>query len=136
MGGYSHCDKEKRRVERKNLVFYLRVYEDGDSAVLGHIVNLSSRGVMLCSTREIPVNRQFCLTMRFSLELGESGGLRADATSCWCRQDSDPDFFRSGFRFDSLAPSDKNHLFRVLERLSYAAFEGKDQCSSLKRALP
>ncbi len=122
MGGNSrHCDKEKRRVERKNLVFYLRVYEEENSVVLGHIVNLSSRGVMLCSHRAIPLDRQFCLKMRFALELGKSGGLRADATSCWCRQDSEPDLYLSGFRFDSLTPSDKKHLLRVLDRLSYAA---------------
>ncbi|MBM9605163.1 PilZ domain-containing protein [Desulfopila inferna] len=111
--------QERREVERKYLVYYLRVFDGMSSKVLGHIINLSSRGAMLLSDDAIAVNKDFRLRIQLPAEASERRDLMLDATSLWCKKDTNPNFFLAGFQIHDLKLSEKNDIHHLLDKLSY-----------------
>ena len=57
---------EKRVIERRHLVFYLRIFDGMGSRVLGHLVDVSTRGAMLVCDAPIQLNQEFRLRMRLT----------------------------------------------------------------------
>lgn len=96
---------DKRRVPRSHLVFYLRVFDATGTKIVGHLVDISRRGMMLvCDT---PFEKSQVLTLRMKLPKEQAGRheLIVEGTCRWCRQDKNPDFYIAGFKFEAI-PSD------------------------------
>lgn len=93
---------EKRVIERRHLVFYLRIFDGMGSRVLGHLVDISARGVMLVCDAPIQINQDFRLRMRLPKDIGGRSELVITATSRWSKPDTNPDFFLVGFQMESL----------------------------------
>jgi hypothetical protein len=111
--------KEKRQVERKYLVFYLRVFDGLGSKVIGHLVNISSNGAMLLSDLPILVNEEYKLRMRLPHELVENGEIILNATSRWCKRDTNPDFYLAGFQLHDISPTLKSNILSLIDEFSY-----------------
>lgn len=88
---------EMRKVERKYIVFYLRVFDGVSSKVLGHLVDISEKGIMMISDTPIEVNETFRLRMSLPAQMKDASEVLFTATSRWCKQDENPDFYLSGF---------------------------------------
>lgn len=110
---------EKRQVERKYLVFYLRVFDGMSPKVLGHVVNLSSKGIMLLSDLAIPVNEEYRLRMKLPTSVCERGDLVFEATSRWSKKDANPDFYLTGFQIHNLDENDKVDILSLLDEFSF-----------------
>ncbi len=61
--------QELREVDRRYLVFYLRVYDGMSSKILGHLVDISEKGMMLIADNAIPVNENYRLRMRLPAQI-------------------------------------------------------------------
>jgi len=93
---------EKRTIERRHLVFYLRVFDGTSNKIIGHLVNISAGGIMLVSEKPIKTNREYRLRIKLPKEVVGRDEITIDATSCWSKPDSNPDFFVNGFRITRL----------------------------------
>ena len=113
--------KDRRQVERKYLVFYLRVFDGPGTKVMGHLVNISSNGIMLLSDFPIPVNEDYKLRMRLPHELVDNAEIIFDATSRWCRNDTNPEFYVTGFQLHDITPALKNVILCLIDEFSYGA---------------
>jgi hypothetical protein len=113
--------KDRRQVERNYLVFYLRVFDGPATKVMGHLVNISSNGIMLLSDFPIPINEDYTLRMRLPHELVDNAEIIFDATSCWCRNDTNPGFYVTGFQLHDVAPALKNVILCLIDEFSYGA---------------
>jgi hypothetical protein len=111
--------EEKRQVERKYLVFYLRVFDGLGSNVMGHLVNISSNGIMLLSDSPIPVNAEYKLRMRLPHELVENADIIFNATSRWCKSDKNPEFYITGFQLRDTTPALRNIILSLIDEFSY-----------------
>ena len=60
---------EKRQRRRWELVFYLRIFDQSNGALLGHVIDISEDGLMLLSEVPIELNKDYDL----SLEMPASG---------------------------------------------------------------
>lgn len=110
---------EKRDTERKYLAFYLRVFNGTSPQVLGHVANISAQGIMLLSDKEIPLNEDYNLRMRFPTSGADKGELFFRATSRWSKKDENPDFFLTGFQIHDLKPEDQESILELLEEFSF-----------------
>jgi len=113
--------KDRRQVERKYLVFYLRVFDGPGTKVMGHLVNISSNGIMLLSDFPIPVSVNYKLRMRLPHELVDNAEIIFDATSRWCRNDKNPDFYVTGFQLHGMTPALKHVILCLIDEFSYGA---------------
>lgn len=112
--------KERRQLERKYLLFYLRVLEGADEQVLGHLVNFSEGGLMLLSDSEIDLEKKYRLRLRLPAFTCERSELVFDAVSRWCRKDANPEFYLAGYELDrqeKSAEDGNNKVFTQLQRL-------------------
>ena len=116
---YDEVHEEKRQVERKYLVFYLRVFDGMSPKVLGHVVNLSSKGIMLLSDASIPVNEDYRLRMKLPTSAYDRGDPVFNATSRWTKQDANPDFYLTGFQIHDLDDNDKVDILSLLDEFSF-----------------
>lgn len=110
--------EDKRTVPRRHLVFYLRIFDGMSSNVLGHLVDISSRGVMLVSDAPIQENQDYRLRMRLPREINGRSEIMLEATSRWCKADSNPDFFITGFQIRRLDQEFAGYIQHLIEDFS------------------
>ncbi|MEN8200451.1 MAG: PilZ domain-containing protein [Thermodesulfobacteriota bacterium] len=113
MAGEMERRKEKRRITRRHLVFYLRVFDGMSSRVLGHMIDISQSGLMLLSDEPVAVNEEHRLRMGLPWEIAGSEEVVFNAVSRWCRPDENPDFFMSGFQIQDI-DNEAQELIRFL----------------------
>ncbi len=111
--------KDMRQVERWRLVFYLRVFDGMSSRVIGHVVDISSRGIMLISDNPVPVNENYRLRMHLPSEIADRDEILLNATSRWCKQDVNPDFYISGFQLYDLTPDVEKYILCLITDFSF-----------------
>jgi hypothetical protein len=111
--------QELREVNRRYLVFYLRIYDGLTARILGHLVDLSEKGMLLISDNPIPVNEEYRLRMRLPTQIKEQNEIVFAATSRWCKSDANPDFYLAGFQMHNLDASAGELIATLLRDFSY-----------------
>ena len=101
---------EHRSFSRHHLIYYLRVFDGLSSRVVGHIVDISSQGIMLISDEPITVQEEYRLRMRFPGSGSSQEELILEAVCRWCRQDENPQFYLAGFQIQDLPADAANFL--------------------------
>lgn len=89
--------KHERKAPRRHLIYYLRVYDRASGQQLGHLVDLTTEGVMLVSERKLEKGVH-ALRMDLPATICGKTVLEFDAECLWSRNDVNPDFYDSGFR--------------------------------------
>lgn len=87
----------QRKVDRRHLIYYLRVFNQSDNQLLGNLVDISTRGIMIVSDRAIEPDQRFHLKMVLPETLEGSREVEFEAESRWCQNDANKDFFDTGF---------------------------------------
>ena len=104
---------EQRNLSRQHLIYYLRVFDGISSRVVGHIVDISSEGIMLITDEPIPVQEEYRLRMRFPGTGASQEELVLEAVCRWCREDENPEFYLAGFQIQDL-PQDAEKFLQGL----------------------
>ena len=90
---------EKRQRRRWELVFYLRIFDQSNGELLGHVIDISEDGLMLLSEVPIELNKDFDLTLELpASESGNNQKISFKARSLWQSQDTNPDLVDTGFQ--------------------------------------
>ena len=92
--------QERRRIGRKYLAVYSRVFDRGTGRVLGYLADLSQMGTMIIADDPLPEND--ILNLRFDLPdppLFSADHLDLQARVAWSSPDVDPAFYNVGFEF-------------------------------------
>lgn len=88
-----------RTLKRRHLIYYLRVFDRGGGEPLGHLVDVTTRGMMLISEVPLPIETEFDLRMDLPPGLFESDNWEVSARSIWSRPDINPAFWDTGLQF-------------------------------------
>jgi hypothetical protein len=89
---------ENRKLKRRHLIYYLRVFDRNTNQLLGHLVDITPEGAMLVSETPIPTAERFQLRMLLPAEIFGKDRLEFEAESIWSKNDINPDFYDTGFR--------------------------------------
>ena len=90
--------RERRNEYRKELTYYLRAYENGDSRLFGHVANVSDHGVLIVGRRAHERGSVYRLSIALPEPKSRSKHLFVEAICQWSQEDSTSEFFRSGFK--------------------------------------
>ena len=93
-------EHERRKLNRKYLAVYSRVFDRVSSRVLGYLADLSQKGTMIISGEPMPEKE--ILNLRFDLPdptLFPIDHLDLQASVAWSSPDIDPAFYNVGFQF-------------------------------------
>ena len=111
---------EKRKRRRWELVFYLRIFNQSDGSLLGHVVDISEEGLMILSETPIELNKDFDL----KLELPASGNknhqlISLKAHSIWQSSDANPELIDTGFQLINPDKGSIDAIEQLVEELQF-----------------
>jgi len=111
---------EKRKRRRWELVFYLRIFDQPDGPLLGHVIDISADGLMLLSETPIELNKDFDL----GLEMPSSGAkkrkkITLKAHSIWHSNDANPDLIDTGFQLINPEKSSIDAIAKLIRELQF-----------------
>ena len=116
---------DKRRLKRWHLIYYLRVFECDNGQLLGHLVDVTTEGLMLVSERRIPNGQEFDLRMEIPTEDGIRN-IPLKTYSVWSDYDINRSFFDTGFEL--VDPSSET-IYQIRELIDELHFDGKSEVS-------
>lgn len=93
---------EKRKLKRRHLIYYLRVFDATSGELIGHLVDVTQEGIMLISETAIESNKIFQMRMDLPTEYWGTKHLDFEAKSLWSAHDINPDFYNSGFELHNV----------------------------------
>ena len=107
---------ERRKLERKFLVVYSRVFDRKTGKVIGYLSDLTVKGAMVIGEHHLENGE----TYQLRIDLPESSEFNKDhldiiAKSVWSKPDIDPVFFNTGFEFGEIDPGDAKIIQRMIE---------------------
>lgn len=111
--------EEKRRLKRRHLIFYLRVFNAQSDELMGYLVDLTSAGLMIMSEKPIESGKKYKLRMDLPKEYNERLDLEFDAESVWTNTDINPDFYNTGFKFYNVSQEAKQVIEDIIEDLGF-----------------
>lgn len=94
----------KRNLKRHYLIYYLRVFNRETGEVLGHLVDITPKGVMIMRDAPLEVGGTYSLRLRWRNSAGKLQLADFEGVCRWCRPDVNPDFYGAGFAITSAAP--------------------------------
>ncbi len=88
---------EKRKLSRRNFSYYMRVMDETNGQLVGHLADISTGGFKLDCSNVIPNNKDFRLRIELTSEVANKSFMIFLARSKWCRIDPlDPTIFQRG----------------------------------------
>jgi len=94
---------ERRKIPRKYLMVYSRVFDRQTGKILGYLSDMNPMGAMIIS--DDPMVEGTTVALRFDLPdppLFSTDHLNLSAQVAWCQPDIDPAFYNIGFQFDKV----------------------------------
>ncbi|KPJ95152.1 MAG: hypothetical protein AMJ55_04605 [Gammaproteobacteria bacterium SG8_15] len=109
----------QRSQKRWNLVHYLRVVKAENNELLGHLVDVTTEGMMLISEQAIPLHCSFNLRMEIPTDDDIPQMIALTAESLWTKKDVNPVFHDTGFRLINPSKRTINAITRLIEELKF-----------------
>ena len=106
---------EKRTLERRHLMYYLRVWDTQEDKLIGHLADVSSEGFLIVGEAKIDVDKEFQLKMLLPASADSAEPLAFKATSCWSSNDVNKLFFDTGFQFTDISEKTLERLNAIIE---------------------
>jgi hypothetical protein len=105
-----------RSQPRHELNVYLEVREADSGRAVGHVVDLTTGGMRLVTTRTFAQGAAYRLLI--AVDIGPAGDktVAVDAVCTWAGRDVNPDLNAVGFRFQNLKPQDEASLARTIRQ--------------------
>ncbi|MBI2333288.1 MAG: PilZ domain-containing protein [Chloroflexi bacterium] len=98
---------EKRKLQRRNFSYYMRVLNKDTGELIGQITDISTGGFKLESTKPIPVNLDMALCIDQMGEISSKSFIVFAARTRWCDRDPyDPTIYNVGFQLVNMTPAD------------------------------
>ena len=82
--------KDKRKISRRFLLYYMRVYDAGTRQQIGNLVDITPHGIMVVSEHPRPQSQTTCLRVELTDEVSDKPFMEFSAHSKWCEPDIIP----------------------------------------------
>lgn len=108
---------ERRKLNRKDFSYYMRLIDSDTQELVGHLVDISSGGFKLDSQTPIPPNKDYRFRMDLTSEVANKPSMVFVARSKWCEVDPlDPFLYNVGFQLVNISPGDIEIFKRMMEK--------------------
>jgi hypothetical protein len=89
--------KKERKLPRRHLIYYLRVFDRQSGEQVGSLVDITTEGLMLVSEKPLQPHKTYHLRMDLPTEVCGKERLDFDAVCMWSNNDINPLFYDNGF---------------------------------------
>ncbi len=117
------AQNERRKLKRKNLTYYMPVIDPKNEQIIGHLVDISPKGLMMDSQQAFTVGQDYRLRLNVTADVAERNFIDFDARTKWCRPDIvEPYLYDIGFEIVKISSQDAAVINRIVEK--YGSREG------------
>ncbi|PLX47309.1 MAG: PilZ domain-containing protein [Desulfobulbaceae bacterium] len=110
---------ESRGMKRRQLVYYLKLYDTETGQQIGNLVDITTKGCKIVSREPLPVGQ----AMNLRLDLPEGYFSRESVvlsgTTLWSRPDVNPDFHVTGFEVPHLGHEERKLVRQLIDRTAF-----------------
>ena len=110
---------EKRKIKRRFLLYYMRVYDNSTRKQLGNLVDITPQGIMIVSEKPIPENQTFHLRLELSNEITDKPYMEFAGISKWCRPDVSPSLYSVGFEITEMNKVDAEIIDQINDEYGF-----------------
>lgn len=110
---------ERRKLKRRHLIYYLRVFDCANDHLVGHLVDITADGIMIISEQPIEMNKIFHFKMMLPSRIGGKEEWLFQAQSRWCSKDINPDFYDTGFMLINVAEKDLEVISNLIRGFGF-----------------
>lgn len=108
---------ERRKLNRRNFSYYMRVMDESNGELVGHLADISTGGFKLDSRKPIPLNTDFRFRIELTGEVANKTFMVFAARSKWCQHDHyDPSAYNVGFQIVNMTAADFEIFARMFEK--------------------
>ena len=107
---------ERRREKRWNLRIHLPVFDEPSGNLIGHVVDIATKGLQLVSEEPIPVEKNFQLLLEITREDGEWEKIPLRALSIWSRRHHSG-VYNTGFHIFAMPPESRQRIIQFINTL-------------------
>lgn len=110
--------REYRRRPRKNTPHHVKVIDDESGNVVGRVVDITADGMMVIASQHYTIGRKFHLRVVLPIMVQDRTHLVVHSEIVYCNQDTNPSFFKAGFRFLNIPGEDGFLLEDIMHKLN------------------
>jgi hypothetical protein len=116
--------------KKKYLVQFFQVLDRLTNNPIGHLVDISTGGMMIIGKE--PIKEGIILKLRIDLPeiIQESSHLSIDARCIWCRQDVNPEYYYTGFDILVISPNHAGIIEELVREIGTAESREQDTTKS------
>lgn len=119
---------ERRRKDRKDFSYYMRLTDVDTGELVGHLVDISTAGFKLDSQKALPVEKVYRFHLDLTSEVASKPFMVFKARSKWCQIDPlDPFVYNVGFELVEIAQSDAEIYQRIVEHYGTSTKDKRDR---------
>jgi hypothetical protein len=110
---------ERRRLKRKHLFFYTRVFDIKGGVLLGHLENITPAGLMVISEKPVELNKEYHLRIDLPEYEYNRTHLELHGRSLWSQPDVDPSFHTTGFQLFDVSEEESAIILRINQEYGF-----------------
>jgi hypothetical protein len=111
--------RDKRKLKRRHLIYYLHVQERASGTTIGYLVDISTEGIMIMSDDPIAVGTVLELKIMLESEMSAKQYLYFDAKALRCEKSINGTSYDIGCQFLNLSPEDFREIEMIIEELGF-----------------
>lgn len=110
---------EKRKMKRVHLIYYLRLFDKQTNSQVGHLVDITTEGIMMISEEPIEIGKDFSFKMHLPGNITGREEIDFKASCLWCRKDFNPDFYVSGYKIEKISPKEAKTITALINSYGF-----------------
>ena len=110
---------DKRKIDRRFLLYYMRVYDASTLQQIGNLVDITPRGIMLVSEHPLPPGQTTRLRVELTDDVAEKPFMEFSAHSKWCEPDIIPNMYNAGYEILDLTPEDSRIIQHIIQEFGF-----------------
>ena len=109
----------RRKLERKRTGAYVAVFDTRTNASLGCLVDITTAGFRLLSTKPLPADRLYSVRLEIPAPVAGSKMIALETKCVWCRKNQETNLFDVGFIIRALSEDNLHRLELWMEHPSF-----------------
>jgi PilZ domain len=110
---------ENRNLKRQQLIFYLKIDNQKDNKLLGHLADITTEGIMIVGSSPIPLNENYSILIDLKSINIKKDFINLDIQTLWNKNDANPELTLTGAKFLSINDESKKDIERLIELLGF-----------------
>jgi hypothetical protein len=110
---------DKRKLKRVHLIYYLRIFDNESNIRVGHLVDITTEGIMLISEEPAPRGKDFSFRMQLPGNITGREEINFKARCLWSRKDFNPDFYVSGYTIEEISSKEVKTITALINQYGF-----------------